>query len=331
MYRPRLRFPPGVDGAFWLAVVLVLLVELSLHSEAVIHQYRAVFALGRAYDKLHHVEQTPPRILFIGNSRTDNGVDPRRVSQAWRAMAPSSFNLGLPGANAIVYHGEIERLNERGLLGANAIHTVVFGLDESALQEDDSLGYIGFLADRDALWASGRYLDWFRSYCRLWSYSANLRQLREPDKLLRFLEATVDEVEPVGGAAAAHLGYRAGFGAAQNEGQVMRQERAAQKPPAPAVEAFFWSAIDLLQSRGVRIFVTLPPLRDRPSAFVDQSSASAPYRELIDHLKRRGVIVLPSVQGFSTSEFVNAGHLNDSGAQRYSVELGRQLVASGVR
>lgn len=331
MYWPRLRLPPGVNGAFWLAILLVFLFELSLHCEAIIHQYRAVFALGRAYDKLHYVEQNPPHILFVGNSRTDNGIDPRTVSQAWPVSPPRGFNLGLPGANAIVYHGEIDRLDEHGLLGKAAIHTVVIGLDESALQEDDSLGYVEFLADRGALWASGRYRDWLGSYCRLWSYNENLRQLREPEKLLRFLEATVDEVEPVGGAAAAHLGYRAGFGAAQNEGQVIRQERAARQSPAPAVEAFFWRAIDILQSRGVQIFVTLPPLRDRPSAFIDQAPASAPYRKLIDRLKRRGVIVLTPVRGFSPSEFINAGHLNDSGAQRYSVELGRQLVASGVR
>lgn len=331
MYWPRLRLPPGLNGAFWLAVLLVVLAELSLHSEALIHRYRAVFALGRAYDKLHYVEQNPPNILFVGNSRTDNGIDPRTVSKAWPAPSPRGFNLGLPGANAIVYHGEIERLDERGLLGRAAIHTVVIGLDESALQEDDSLGYVGFLADRGALRESGRYRDWFGSYCHLWSYNANLRQLREPEKLFRFIEATFHELEPVGGAATEHLGYRAGFGSAQNAGQVMRQENAAQQPPAPRVEAFFWRTIDILQSRGVRIFVTLPPLRDRSSAFNDQVPASEPYREFIDRLKRRGVIVLPPVLGFSASEFVNAGHLNDKGAQRYSVELGRQLVASAVR
>ncbi len=328
---PRFRLPPGLDGAFWLALLLVGLVELAMHSEGVIHKYRAVFALGRAYDKIHHIERDPPQVLFVGNSRTDNGIDPRAVNRSWPNNHLRSFNLGLPGANAIVYHGEIKRLDERRLLGKEAIHTVVLGLDESALQEDNSLGYIGFLADRAALWESGRYQDWFGSYVRLWSYSANLRQLREPEKLRRFVEASSHEVDPVGGSASAYQGYRTGFGAAQNEDQVVRQESAAQHPPSPEVVYFLWQTIDILQSRGVHVFVTLPPLRERPSAFVDASPAAEPYRTLLARLRQRGVIVLQTPGGFSPSEFVNAGHLNDRGAQRYSAELGRQLAASGIR
>jgi len=327
----RLRLPPGLGGAFWAALLLVGLTELALHNEAVLFRYRSVFALGRAYDKLFEVERHPPAILFVGNSRTDNGIDPRTVSRAWPDPSPRCFNLGLPGANALVYHGELQRLDAAGLLGAAAIHTVVLGLDESALQDDNSLGYIGFLADRRALWEAGRYRDWLGSLLRLWSYSDNLRQLREPDKALRFVEASVHSLDPVGGAAATHLGYRAGFGAAQNAVQVARQEKAALHPPAPAVEAFLWRAIDLLQARGVRVFVTLPPLRDRVSAFVDGNPAAAPYRALLARLKQRGVTVLPPPGGFTASEFINAGHLDDRGAQRYSSALGRQLAASGVR
>jgi len=325
------RVPPGLGGAFWLAVLLTGLVELALHSEAVMFRYRAVFAMGRAYDKLFEVERHPPQVLFIGNSRTDNGIDPRAVERAWPGHPLHGFNLGLPGANAIVYHGELRRLDARGLLGKAAIHTVVLGLDESALQDDDSLGYISFLADRRALWDASRYRDWLGSHLRLWSYSGNLRQLREPDKALRFIEASVRPLDPVGGAAAAHLGYRAGFGAAQNAGQVAQQESAALHPPAPAVEAFLWRAIDLMQSRGVRVFVTLPPLRDRSSAFVDTDPEAAPYRALLTRLRQRGVIVLPAPAGYGPAEFVNAGHLNDRGAQRFSAELGRQLAAWGGR
>ena len=312
-------------------MLFIGLAELALHSEAVMFRYRAVFAQGRAYDKLFEVERHPPSILFIGNSRTDNGIDPHTVSLAWPDHALRGFNLGLPGANALVYHGELQRLDARGLLGRAAIHTVVLGLDESALQEGNSLGYISFLANRRALWDAARYRDWLGSYLRLWSYSGNLRELREPDKALRFIEASVRPLDPIGGAAATHLGYRAGFGAAQNAGQVALQENAALQPPVPAVEAFLWQAIDLLQSRGVRVFVTLPPLRDRASAFVDTSPAATPYRALLARLQQHGVIVLPPPEGYGVAEFINAGHLNDRGAQRYSTELGRQLAARGVR
>lgn len=331
MYWPRLRLPPGLEAPFWLALLLVGLLELGLHSETVIHQYRAVFALGRAYDKLHYVERHPPRILYLGNSRTDNGIDPRAVSQAGPAPRLDGFNLGVPGANAIVYHGLLERLDAQGLLGGQGIGTVVLGLDENALQEDNSLGYIGFLADRRALWEAGRYQDWFGSYLRLWSYSGNLRQLREPEKALRFLKASVQQVDPIGGSAATHLGYRAGFGGAQNRAQVVRQESAAQRPPAPGVEPFLWRAIDLLQARGVRVYGVILPLRDRPSAFVDASPAAAPYRALLARLQQQGVRLLQAPAQFEPVEFINAGHLNDSGAQRFSAGLGQQLAARGMR
>jgi hypothetical protein len=94
--------------------------------------------------------------------------------------------------------------------------------------------------------------------------------------------------------------------------------------------AFLWGAIDLLQSRGVRGFVSIPPLRDRQSVFLDASPAAAPYRILLTRLQQRGVILLATPDVFFPSEFVNAGHVTE-GAQRYSAELGRQLAASGIR
>lgn len=327
----RLKIPPGLGRSFWFAALIVLCVEFTLHSEAIIHRYRSVFAVGRAIDKLHFVEKHPPRLLFMGNSRTDNGIDPRAVGNILGGGPSYGFNLGLPGANLVIQHGIVARLGEQGLLGTDGIHTVVLGLDESALQEDNSLGYAAFLADRAALWKAGSYNDWLGSYLRLWSYSGNLRQLREPDKALRLIEASVRSLDPVGGSAAAHRGYRAGFGAAQNEAQVVRQESAADLPPSPRVMAFLWAAVDLLQSHGVRVFISIPPLRDRQSAFLDASPAAAPYRALLVQLQQHGVKLLATPEDFSPSEFVNAGHLNNQGAQRYSAELARRLAAHGVR
>ena len=325
-----LSLPPGLGRSFWFAVLLLLGVELALHSDAVLQRYRSVFAVGRAVDKLQFVETRPPQVLFIGNSRTDNGIDPRTVSRALGQPAAVSFNLGLPGTNVLTWHGMVERLNTRGLLGPQGIHTVVLGLDESALQDDNSLGYVSFFADRTALWQAGRYQDWLGSVVRLWSYSGNLRQLREPEKALRFLAASTRQIDPVGGAAAAHLGYRAGFGAAQDQAQVAQQERAAHQPPAPVTLDFLWRMLDRLQGQGVRVFVTIPPLRDRESAFYDASASAAPYRALLARLQQRGVRILPAPTGFVLADFINAGHLRDAGAQRYSVDVGRQLRASGV-
>jgi hypothetical protein len=327
----RLRVLPGLGGAFWFAVLIVLGVELMLHSDAVLQRYRSVFAVGRAMDKLQFVEYQPPHVLFIGNSRTDNGIDPRTVSHALGHPAPYTFNLGLPGTNLLTWHGIAERLDQHGLLGATGIHTVVLGLDESALQDDNSLGYVSFFADRSALLQTGRYQDWLGSILRLWSYSSNLRQLREPEKALRFIEASTGQVDPVGGAAAAHLGYRAGFGAAQNQAQVAQQEDAAHQPPSAIAVDFLWRTVNRLKAEGVQVFIIVPPLRDRGSAFYDSSVSAAPYHTLLTQLQHRGVTVLPAPTGFVPSDFINAGHLNNVGAQRYSADVGRQLRALGVK
>jgi hypothetical protein len=327
----RLNTLPGLGRSFWFALFIILGVEWALHSDAVMTRYRSVFAVGRAMDKLSYVEAQPPGVLFMGNSRVDNGIDPLVISHVLGEPADSCFNLGLPGSNVLTWHGMVERLEGQGLLGTGGIHTVVMGLDESALQDDNSLGYVAFFADRAALLEAGRYRDWLGSIMRLWSYSANLRELREPDKALRFIEASIRQVDPVGGAAAAHLGYRAGFGAAQNQAQVEQQEQAALLPPTPSMVGFLWRTVDRLQAQGVRVFVIIPPLRDRGSAFYDSSVSAAPYRALLAQLQHRGVTVLPASTGFVPGDFINAGHLNNVGAQRYSADVGRQLSALGVR
>ncbi|MEQ1592404.1 MAG: hypothetical protein ABL892_08450 [Thiobacillaceae bacterium] len=296
------------------------------------YRYRAVFAVGRAFDKLHHIEHAPPHLLFLGNSRTDNGIDPRTVNRVLRWPANSSFNLGLPGANALIYHGLVERLLQHDVFAKNRVNTVLLGLDESALQEDNSLGYSSFFSDPNTLWQNRRYGEWIGSYFRLWSYSANLRQLHEPEKASRMIEATLHSLDPVGGSAAQNDGYRAGFSAAQNDTQASRQEISAQLQPSLGVLPYLWLTLAALEQKNVRVIIFIPPLRDRPSAFFDPSPSAAPYRRLLEQLKQRGISVLrTSSIPYAPSEFVNAGHLNDRGAQRYSAWMGEQLAALGVK
>lgn len=325
------RLPPGLGRAFWLAALLLACAEAALHSESVMHRLRAVFAVGRALDKVQYVESARPRVLFLGNSRTDNGIDPRTVQRSLDASAQSAFNLGLPGANMLIYHGVVQRLLQRGALGAGGAPTLLLGLDESALQEDNALGYSAFFADPATLWAQGRYAEWLGHFVRLWSYSGNLRQLREPEKLLRLIEAMRHSTDPVGGAAALHAGYRAGFGAAQNDAQAQSQENAAHAPPSQAMLTYLWRTLETLGQHGVRVIVFIPPLRDRASAFFDPGANAAPYRSVLRQLQARGITVLhEGTPHFDSTEFVNAGHLNDRGAQRYSRWIGEQLVAAGV-
>jgi hypothetical protein len=321
------RFPPGLGTAFWLAASLISLVELAMHSDQVVHQYRAVFAAGRAMDKIIHIEKQPPKILFIGNSRVDNGIDPKTVARIMSLNHDAGFNLGVPGANLLIYHGMLSRLAQKELLGDAGITTVVIGLDESALQADDSLGYTAFLADRRTLLDDKHYKAWLETWIRLWAYSGNLRQLHEPEKLIRFIQASVSEIEPVGGGAAQHLGYRAGFEGGQNKAQIERQEAGTRQPPDDNVLPYLWRTVELLKQHGVKVYITFLPLLNREPLYLDNALPEAqPYRDVLAGLKARGVQILePALEQFAAEDFVNAGHLNNRGAQRYSAALGRQL------
>lgn len=311
-----------------MTAAVILLVEAAMHSDRVVHQYRAVFAAGRAMDKIIYVEKQPPQILFLGNSRVDNGIDPKTATQAMGSNPDSGFNLGVPGANLVIYHGMLTRFAQQGLLGATGIRSVVIGLDESALQTDDSLGYSVFLADRSALLNAAQYRTWLGTWARLWAYSGNLRQLHEPEKLLRLVSASVSEIEPVGGGAAQHLGYRAGFGGGQNQAQVQVQEAGSRQPPDNDVLPYLWLTIDLLKKNGVQVYVTFLPMLNRKPLYLDEDLPEAlPYRNVLSALKTRGVEVMAQpMKSFTHADFINVGHLNDHGAQRFSTELGRQLA-----
>jgi hypothetical protein len=328
MYIPRL--PPGLSPAFWLAALILLLVEATLHSDDIVHRYRSVFAVGRAMDKILFVERQPPTLLFLGNSRVDNGIDPRTVGRFLRLPEAAAFNLGVPGANAVILHGILARLDRAGLLGGKNIDKVVIGLDESTMQADDSLGYGLFVADRSQLWRDGWYRTWLASWLRLWGYSDNLRQLREPEKSLRFLEASIHVVEPVGGGAAQFRGYRAGFEGGQNREQIQRQEAGTRAPPDPVVLAAFWRALDLLRDRKVQAAVVFMPMLNRQPLYLQERPVEArPYRAILDELHARGVpVITRPLADLAAEEFINPGHLNDRGAQRFSKGLAESLRAA---
>lgn len=322
-----MRFPPGVGKGLGAAFGLLAVLNFLLLSDDVAYRYRSVFAVGRAMDKQLYLEGHPPTILVLGNSRVDNGIDPRRLAAAWNGQV-SSFNDGIPGANARVMLGMLRRMDAKGGLSKGKVRAVLLGLDESFLQADESLGYVYFFGDRLSLWAAGEYRLWFGTWLRLWSFSDNLRELREPGKMQRFVSATFTPIDPVGGAASSNLGYRAGFGG-QHEGQVARQELQARRQPDQAVVKCFDELLDLLQSRGIAVAVTFPPLLNRQSAYVDGSYAEGAYLRIMEALKRRSIAVLDDRDAVprAPAYFVNVGHLNDKGAQIYTAWLADGLQA----
>ena len=205
-----------------VALLLLAGVEYVLHTDAFLYRYRAVFAAGRAMDKLLALEAAPPTVLAVGNSRVDNGVHPEVFA---RETGLRAFNLGLPGA----VEGVIERLAERGMFGPGRVEQVLFGLDDGYFQRVGGLGYEVFFDRRERLLEHGRHRDWLRSVLRLWGYVDSLRTLQEPAKLIRFVEATFGDVASWGGNARDNAGFRA----ADEVGNQDAGQAAAQRSQAP--------------------------------------------------------------------------------------------------
>ena len=196
-----------------VAALLLFAVELWLHTDAFLYRYRSVFAAGRALDKTRYAEAHCPPLLVLGNSRADNGFDPRTIRRHLEVpIDREGFNLGIPGADSRVLAGILDRLDAAGCLRTGGVRYVVLSLDEALVQAIDSLGQEVFFADARRMWADRQHRDALRAVLRLYGYSTNLRQLREPATLQRFVQATLYDADPVGGGAALHLGYRAGFG-----------------------------------------------------------------------------------------------------------------------
>jgi len=324
---PGWMYAPGAGFVFGLA--LLFAVEAYLHTDEFLYRYRSVFAVGRAMDKLRYVESHTPTILIVGNSRVDNAFDPKTLQAALPGVAPGQiFNLGMPGADARALYGVLTRLAAEGLLGPTHIARVLIGLDESFLQAGDSLGYGVFFGDRRAMLEDHEYVDLIRSWIRLWGFSDNFKELREPAKLEEFVRATLQDAEPLGGSARAHLGYRAGFGGLQNAGQAAMQEAGSKQPPDPLLVRDLWRCLDLLSRRSVEVAITFPPLLNRDVLYITSSDPSSdPYVRIASQIAARGIPMISLDPGGArrADEFVNVGHLNDRGAQRFSRMLAEQL------
>lgn len=281
-------------------------------------------------DKLLFVEKNVPDILIIGNSRVDNGIDPRTLKSDLQ-LDPGCqiFNMGIPGANAKIFFHIFKRLESANALGRDGIKSVIIGLDEAFLQREDSLGYSIFFSSYRNLLFEKDFKTLLSSSLRLWSFSQNLKQLREPAKLIRFLQASIYSVEPVGGGAKEHLGYRAGFtGEFQDVEQISMQETSYSKAPSQEVIDYFWGLLELLRSTNISVTIVYPPLLNRELLYLlPGQKDAAPYVDIYYRLCDMNIPQIQMSDGLpkSVDDFANAGHLNDKGAQRYSKLLARNL------
>ena len=299
-----------------------------MHTDAFLYRYRSVFAAGRGMDKLLALEAEPRTVIALGNSRVDNGFHPGILRQE---SGLEAFNLGLPGAEACNLEGIVARLAARDRFGKGRIEQVLIGLDEGFLQRTGGLGYEVFFDEPARLLAHGRYTDWLRSRIRLWGYTDSLRTLQEPAKLLRFIEASLSEVESWGGNARETSGFRAADEVTnQDAAEVVRQSRDMRHPPPDSeVLECFWGTIERLQDRNVTVNAFLTPSLRGANPFAGAAGGpESPYGQIKHELTARGVTILE----FDVSDlmdgkfFANPGHLNRAGAVQFSRRLAAKLT-----
>ncbi len=311
-----------------IAVLLLLVVEAWLHSDSFLYQYRSVFAAGRAMDKVIYVEKERPNLLIAGNSRIDNGIDPKILTENSSVLA-ASFNLGVPGINMRALYGIFKRFADKDIFSSGGVNAVLIGLDETMFQSVDALGYSVVFGDREKLLEYGEWKELLASWIRLWGYSDSLKGLREPAKLERFIKATCSVVEPVGGAASEYHGYRANYGSKfQNAEQVRMQMAGTKEPPDPTEVAYLWNLLDLLEDQNISVAIVFPPLLNRNVLFLSPEEPEAgPYIKIMDQLRDRGLPIIALGLGDEKYpyEFSNPGHLNDIGAKKYTKVLSAML------
>lgn len=311
------------SGKGVLTALLILLgLELYLHNEDFLHRYRSVFATGRAADKINYTINRKPQLIFVGNSRVDNAVNPKILIDALRLDSQSAFNLGIPGVNTLVLSGIAGKLVDRQLPGNRPPVIVLLGLDETLFTLADQLNYSVFFADRWQLLLDGNFKLLGSSVLRTWGYSNNLKGLREPGRLRDFFKATLTDQEPWGGPLKNNLGFRAKEG-------VLSEQEAARIPgenPIPHLDPvtidYFYRFIASLQKEGVTIAVFYPPLYGRKTAF-EQAGNYSEYQKILQFLEKRNVTVIKNKGevDFKREDFLNAGHLNKYGAEKYTLFL----------
>jgi len=309
------------------ALVILLGVELYLHNDDFLHRYRSVFAVGRAADKLKFASTEKPELIFLGNSRVDNAIDPNTVAKTLGVERGTVFNFGIPGTNTIVLSGMMHSyLDNIDYAFSSKDTTILLGLDETLFTLADQLNYSVYFANRWELFNSNEYRILFSTVLRLWGYADNLKGLREPGRFRDFILATVSDREPWGGALSDNLGFRAKKGRL-DDSKVRSPLTAVNEPLLnPVSLSYFYRMIDKIQSRGLKIAVFFPPLHHRKTAF-EEFRESEQYQRVLGYLRERKIPVIttsPELK-FNSGDFVNAGHLNVFGAEKFSRELAKWI------
>ena len=321
--------PTSVHGKGIIVGLLILLgIELYLHNDDFLHRYRSVFAVGRAADKIAYVAKMQPPIVFLGNSRVDNGIAPTVVSTTLGLQKGQVFNLGIPGLNTRSLSGIVRELEQRGALSGIGIRYILVGLDATLFSLDDELNYSVFFANRWQMLAAGEYPDLVASVFRLWGFSTNLKGLREPGRMRDFLAATLTDRDPWGGSVRANLGYRAKQDALTAAERDTTPDSSRPTTLSARARDYLLDALDRVLHRGIRVGVFFMPQYRRVNEFEQTRAEYAAYESMLAEMQARGVALFHvlDTDTYGPGLFSDPGHLNESGARRYSISLAHAIT-----
>lgn len=307
-----------------VAAALLLALEICLHMTPWMQRYRAVFASGRLIDKLMYVSEVSPQLIVIGNSRIDNGIDPTVIAAELSIARQEVFNLGIPGANTRVIQGATHWLLERNSLSNSH---VLLGLDPSLFSLNEELGYSVFVLDKSQAWQLGDYAAWRDSWFRLWGFANNLKGLREPQKMIQWFQASTGELAAWGGELNTNQGFRAKQGVLSEAQQQAVSSELATTPLDVTAYQYFISAIKEWRDHDVAISVFFPVVFANGEVIsVQQGFTEFDFKRLKTDLSRLGVRFLnsPKAASYGAEDFFNPGHLNVTGAEKYSQWLAQE-------
>ncbi len=316
------------------ALIILLGTELYLHNDDFLYRYRSVFAVGRAADKLSYIRNTKPDIIFLGNSRVDNGIDPKVIADRFNLKPNQVFNFGIPGINTVSLCGMAQRLVQDNDRENSDKQYILIGLDDSLFTLNDNLNYSVFFADRWSLLANHQWGVLLANTFRLWGFSNNLKGLREPSRLDAFLRATLEDRDSWGGSLSENHGYRAKNGTLTKD-VIEQVERRIDRIKSlhPLAVDYFFCLIETLVKHDRIVAVYFPPTFWHEAPFPEK------YPAIIERLQKMGVRILRKTDDsdYNWNLFSDPGHLNNAGAAKFSNQIASQIMmiwpslASNVR
>lgn len=261
------------------------------------------------------------RVLYLGDSRIDAGVDPTIVAETCRC--DPGYNAAFSGADT-----RLTRIMADRVLEKLSPEIVVIGVSQWDLSDAAHIRYHRPVAELAAPWDVADFgvtLD--RSEVARATLSAAWRLYRYRGEVRAALDPSIVSARPDE--------LRAGFRVYSGPRRLREEDRDAREQQwfngfsvhgrrAEALKA----VIDDLGGRGIRVILVAPPLHDKFHADVRREAEA--FGMAVQELATvRGVhfedLTVPRQIGLSPDDFEDPVHLTEAGAVQFSRHLGRVI------